>query len=306
MTGNALRRVLLALACATAALLSSCGGSTIASTLVPSRMIAFGDGMSDVGEVGGRRWTVNDGSVNIWAQQVAASYGMTLVAADQGGWGFARGGTRVADINAQIDAFVARSTFATNDVVMISAGVEDIKDQMDLYLAGNLAYQQLLDNVNQIGKDYGAVVQRLVNLGAKHILATGVYGLGVSPYARAVNQETLLNQLSYEGPKTCAGCPRSFNESFLIAINQLGATVLYVDAANYFNRVSNNPTSYLGSSGNAVDIACTTLLVTSCTPDTIVSGVNYDTYMFASDLYLTPASNRLFGSQAYTNIRNRW
>lgn len=305
MTGNALRRALLALTFVAAALLSSCGGSTIASALVPSRMIAFGDGMSDVGEVTGKRWTVNDGSVNVWAEQVATSYGMSLTAADQGGWGYARGGTKVADIAVQIDAFLAKSSFGQNDVVMVSAGMADIRDQMDLYMAGQLPYQQLLENVDLAGRNYGAVVQRLVNAGAKHILVTGVYGLGTSPYARALNQVALMNKLSYDGD-TCTGCSRAFNQAFLIAINKLGADVLYVDSANYFNSVYTNPGNYLGSGANADDIACTTLLVTECTPDTIVAGANYNVYMFASDLYLTPTSHRLFGVQAYNNIRGRW
>ena len=279
MTGIAMRRVLLALGCGVALLLSSCGGSTIASSLVPSR--------------------------NIWAEQVAASYGFPLIPAGQGGFGYARGGTRIPDLALQIDAFIANNSFGENDVVLVSAGVEEIAAQLALYLSGHLSYQQLLIDVNQAGKDYGAQVQRLVNLGAKHIVVTGTYGLGMSPYARATNQVGLMDQLSYKGD-TCTGCPRSFNESFLIAINQLGDNVLYVDAANYFNQVYSNPSNYLGSNANAQDVACTTALVVNCTPGTIVPGANYDQYLFAGEVYMTPAANRLGGVQTYNKIKGRW
>ncbi|MDO8276958.1 MAG: hypothetical protein Q7T63_02390, partial [Burkholderiaceae bacterium] len=74
MPRNWMRRAVLALACASATLLVACGEGTIESALVPSRYIAFGDGFSDVGQAG-TRYTVNDGGVTIWWEQLAAGFG---------------------------------------------------------------------------------------------------------------------------------------------------------------------------------------------------------------------------------------
>ena len=72
MTGLWLRRAVLLAASASSVLLAACGSSTIESALTPSRFIGFGDGFSDVGQTaGGTRHTVNDGSVSLWAEQIA-------------------------------------------------------------------------------------------------------------------------------------------------------------------------------------------------------------------------------------------
>ena len=63
MSFQRLRRALLLALCASSALLAACGGGNVESQLVPSRIIAFGDGFSDLGQ-GGTRYTVNDSSVN--------------------------------------------------------------------------------------------------------------------------------------------------------------------------------------------------------------------------------------------------
>ena len=93
MAANWMRRSLMVAACASAALLAACGSSTTESAISPQRMIAFGDGMSDVGQKG-TRYTVNDGSVNNWTLQVASGYGKSLAASSAGGKGYAAGNVR--------------------------------------------------------------------------------------------------------------------------------------------------------------------------------------------------------------------
>ena len=70
MSSHWMRRALLALASVSALLTAACGSGTIESQLQPSRIVVFGDGFSDLGQ-GGTRYTVNDGGINIWTQQVA-------------------------------------------------------------------------------------------------------------------------------------------------------------------------------------------------------------------------------------------
>ncbi len=187
------RRGVLTAACATAAAtLAGCGSSTIASALVPSRILSFGDGLSDLGQVSGQRYTVNDGSVNIWVQQLAARYNLTITAAATGGLGYAQGNARVLNpvdaaggsapsIKAQIDAFLATGSFGPKDLVLISGGLSDVIAEMQAFLNNTITSDQLRANVDQAGRDYGAQIIRLVNAGAKFILVTGVYGMGRSP-----------------------------------------------------------------------------------------------------------------------------
>ena len=94
MAANWMRRSLMVAACASAALLAACGSSTTESAISPQRMIAFGDGMSDVGQKG-TRYTVNDGSANVWSQYMASLFGAGLVAQAAGGQSYARGNARV-------------------------------------------------------------------------------------------------------------------------------------------------------------------------------------------------------------------
>lgn len=322
------RRGVLTAACATAAAtLAGCGSSTIASALVPSRILAFGDGQSDLGQVGGRRYTVNDGSVNVWVEQLAARYGQTITAAAVGGLGYAQGNARIVNpvdaaggsapsLAAQIDAFLATGTFGPKDLVLISGGVSDVVAEMRAFLDGTLTNDQLRANVDQAGRDYGAQIIRLVNAGAKFIVATGVYGMGRSPWAIELGQEALMDQLSFRG-STGNNQPRSFNEALLVTIVNQGANVLYVDGASFFNDLTRSPGSF--GLRDAVTVACNSVdagagigtgagQVNSalCTPATIPVGVDYTTTAFADRIYFGPQAHRQFGVRAFDLLRLRF
>jgi outer membrane lipase/esterase len=321
------RRGVLTAACATAAALAGCGSSTIESALTPSRIISFGDGFSDLGQAGASRYTVNDGSVNVWAQQFASSYGLTLASVADGGLSYARGNARVTNpvdaaggaaqsITAQIDTFLASNTFGANDVVLVNGGISDIVAQTQSFLGGAITNEQLLVNVDQAGKDLGAQVRRLVTAGAKYVVVVGSYGLGRSPWATAIGQTALLDKLSYSG-ETGASRPRAFNEALLVSVVDLGANVLYVDASFYFNLVTGSPTAYAFT--DATTIACTStdagagigtgagqINSALCNTGTIASGLDYSKYVFADRVYLTPQAHRLFGVYAFDAIRRRW
>jgi outer membrane lipase/esterase len=43
-----------------------------------------------------------------------------------------------------------------------------------------------------------------------------------------------------------------------------------------------------------------------CNTNTIVSGVDYNRYVFADRVYPTPQAHRLFGEYAYNRVRARW
>src|SRR3954470_22750944 len=101
MSCHWMRRALLALVPASALLLSGCGSGTIESQLQPGRIVVFGDGMSDLGQTSNAtvtqnaRYTVNDGSVNIWTQEVAVDFALTLATAASSGTSYATGNARI-------------------------------------------------------------------------------------------------------------------------------------------------------------------------------------------------------------------
>ena len=305
MAANWMRRSLMVAACASAALLAACGSSTTESAISPQRMIAFGDGMSDVGQKG-TRYTVNDGSVNNWTLQVASGYGKTLAASSAGGKSYAAGNARIVakpdaagsnttlTVKEQIDSFLASNTFTGDDLVMINGGISDVIANMATVNAGTMTTEQMITASRQAGTDFAAQIRRLVNAGAKHVLLVGVYPLGLSPYGAASGQVTNLTNITL-----------AFNNALKLSVVDLGYNVLYLDSANYYGNVYYTPTNY-APLNNSTTIACTTVLVTECTPATITPGYDYNTLLYASGFYFTPTAHRLLGNYGKTQISNRW
>jgi len=294
MTGKSSRRALLALACATMALLGACSSSEIVDPFTPTRILSVGDGFSDLGQ-DGKRYTVNDGSINIWTQYIAALYGLPLVASDQGGLSYARGDALVSSgpnsIVGQVDKLLAANKFAAGDLVVVNGGVADI---VTTAARTDITYDQKVASLNAAGLAMAEQVNRIVQAGATHILASGVWPLGQTPLGTETGQVTNLNNLTL-----------AFNNAFKIGMVNLGANVLWLDTATYYNNVYYNPTAY-PPLNNVVTKACTTVLVTDCTPATITPGFDYNTLLFANGVYPTPSGHRLLGSFAQIQVANRW
>jgi phospholipase/lecithinase/hemolysin len=295
------RRAALALVCGSvAALLAACGSGSVYHALKPTRFISVGDGFADVGQ-NGYRFTINDGTPN-WAQQLAASYGRTLTAAATGGWGYAQGyahvatpdatsGTNAPSVQQQIDQVMARDSFTDTDLVLVGGGIADIVDAVN---ATGISADTTAA-VKAAGTALGVQVNRLVQAGATHVVVSGVYDLGISPWARAGTHSSDITALT-----------TAYNDALKLSIVKLGANVLFVDPALFFNLIYNaNYLSY------PKDPVCTTPDATTCTNDTLLGGADPTQYLFADGLYFTPAAQRMFSSNsydqsAYTALQNRW
>lgn len=316
------RRTAAAVAlCASAALLAACGSSSTESALNPARVISFGDAFSDLGQTGGNRYTVNDGSTNHWLQQLAARFNRTITASAAGGTGYAMASGRITNkpdaagnaatltVTEQVDAFLAAgNAFAGDDLIVINAGIADVVTEGKAFLAGTQTEADMVARVQQAGRDLSAQARRLVAAGAKQVVVVGTYNLGITPWGQASGQVGALENASLR-----------FNEAFLVDAVNLGSNVLYVDVAYYFNLASDRDT--IGNFGlnNSVNVVCTSVdpgpgiglganRVNSalCTPSTVLAGANYNEYMFADELYVTPNLQRQFGDYAYDRVRNRW
>lgn len=312
-----LRRAFLVAACASSALLAACGGGDVASQLSPSRIVLFGDAFSDLGQRGSR-YTINDGTVNVWADRVAANYGKPLTTAASGGLAYATGSARVAaqpdaagnastpSVTQQIDSFLAGNSIGSQDLIIVSGGVGDVVAEIAKVQAGTQTSEQAFANLRQAGRDLGAQARRLVQAGGKHVVVVGTYNLGKSPWAIATKQENLLQTASSR-----------FNEEMLVSIVDLGSSVLYVDAALYLNLVTAAPTAYKFK--DSTTVVCTSVdpgpgigigagQVNSalCNNSTIGAGLDPALYIFADPIYITPTAARLLGDYAYSRIRERW
>jgi outer membrane lipase/esterase len=312
-----MRRAVLALASASALLLAACGSGTIESQLSPTRIVAFGDAFSDLGQ-NGSRYTVNDNTVNVWTQELAFSFGLNLTTASAGGTSYATGSARVSKtpdavgssatptITGQIDTFLSRDAITPNDLVLVNGGIDDIIAEDAQVRAGTQTREQMLANVGQAGRDLAAQVRRLVDAGAQHVVVVGPYDLSKSLWAINSQQTDLLYQAS-----------TAFNNQLLVNIVDLGQTVLYVDAALFYNIMTSLPGTY--GLTNATTAVCTSvdpgvgigiganqINSAQCTPSTVTAGVDYNQYVFADLVYATPAANRQFGTYAYTRVRQRW
>jgi outer membrane lipase/esterase len=315
-----LRRAWLAAAGASVLLLAACGGGDVVSAFTPSRIVVFGDGMADIGQgATGRRYTVNDGSVNNWTLQVARTYGLGLAPARAGGNSYAQGNARVLSatgaggdatarpVKAQVDAFLAAGSFAEGDLVLVNAGHSDLIVQGRAVIEGTQTQADAVTAAGSAGTELGRQVRRMVDAGARHVVVAGAYNLGRSPWAKQTAQESMLEAISTE-----------FNIKLKVELADLGGTnaVLYIDLPNQVNLYEGNPGNYgftnvdapvcnsrdpgegIGTGTNQVDSS-------ECTKATVVNA-SYDSYLFADRVYLTPRAHRNLGDFAVGRIRERW
>ena len=252
------------------------------------------------------------------ADFIASRYGKTVAPVSTGGLSYAQGNARVSSkpdaaghastptILEQIDSFLASKAFEPNDIAVVNGGISDLIVGMAAVQAGTLSSADFVAQAKQSGQALAAQVRRLVNAGAPHVLVAGTYDLSKTPWAVGIKQESLLADASLR-----------FNEGLLIALNDLGNKVLYVDAAYYVNLYTSVPGAYFFT--NAADPVCTSVdagngigigtgQVNSalCTASTLVSGANVDAYVFADKVYLSPSAHRQFGNYAYDKLRARW
>lgn len=318
MATNWMRRTVMVAACATAALLAACGSSTIESALTPDRFIAFGDAFSDVGQKGAR-YTVNDGSVNNWTQQLASRYGKTITPAASGGLSYATGNARITakpdaagdattlTVTEQIEKFFKDGrSFGANDVVFVNAGTSDVIAGVAAVRAGTLSKDDMLAETRKAGQELATQVRRLITAGAKYVVVMSTYDMSKSLWATAINEASLLHDAS-----------TSFNTGLSVGIVDLGANVLSIDAAYYVNLYTNAPGSYgfdnattpvctSVDAGNGIGIGTGQVNSALCTAATLLPGANQNKYVFADAVYLTPSAHRQLGDYAYDRLRARW
>ncbi|GAP37755.1 SGNH/GDSL hydrolase family protein [Piscinibacter sakaiensis] len=200
------RAVRRAAAVATLAVLAGCGGGQQLVAFAPQRILALGD-ESSVITAEGRKYTVNalntDGTAldctasPLWIQYVSNTFGLVFpqcnpnaVAAPRSRI-LATSGAKVADVTAQIDAFLAAGDgFGATDLVTVMVGANDVLEQYKRY--PNASAAEITAAVEAAGAALADQVNRVANAGGKVLLAK-VIDLGQTPYAlaeQAANTDT--------------------------------------------------------------------------------------------------------------------
>ena len=320
MAAHWIRRIALAAAaCASAALLAACGSSTVESAFKPNRLIAFGDGFTDIGQKGSS-YTVNDGSVNNWTLEVASLYNLALTPVAAGGLSYAQGNARITatpdaagdastpTLTRQIDTFLATQQFSSGDLILMNGGESDIIAGMAAVNAGAQTQEQFLAAMRQAGQEMAAQIKRLSDAGAQHIFVTGTYDLSRTPWAIGIGQQSLISDAS-----------KNFNNGLLANIADLSKTVAFMDVAYYVNLFQGSPGNYGFSDsvtpvctsvdpGPGIGIGAGEVNSALCTASTLIASASGtgDLYVFADKVYLTPAPQRLFGTYVYDFLSTRW
>lgn len=313
-----LRRAFLAVACLSSLLTACGGGESVVSKFQPTRVVSFGDAFSDIGQRAGAQYSINDATRVNWTQEFAARYALSLAPSSSGGTSYAIGSARVTarpdaagdastpTITDQVNAFLAASRPDANDIVIVSGGTSDVLAEVAAYRAGTQDAATTTSHLAQAGRELGAQVRRLIDAGAKHVLVTGVYNLGRSPWAASTGQAPFIEALT-----------GSFNNALLVSIVDFGSTTLYVDAALFYNLVTANPIAY--GVTDVFSVACTSVdpgagigigagqvNSTLCTDATLNAGVASATALFADPVYFTPIGQVRFGDYAADRLRARF
>jgi outer membrane lipase/esterase len=252
-----------------------------------SNMYFFGDSSTDAGFYGAR-FTVNPGLV--WAQNLGATYGLTITTVAKGGTDFAQGGTNVDSpsplvpagapdrpLSTQVTELLKISpTLDSNAFYGVSAGYNDLLTNVSYAQAGLITPDQVQANVALAAKQDALQVARLGAAGAKYIVVLNLYDIGRSPFgvANPAAQFGSLVQL--------------YNLTLNAALDKLPYQVIRVNTAQLFNEMLANP-AFFGFT-NVTAPACTVPSSLNCTPSTLVAPNAAQTYLFSDSLHPTPAA----------------
>jgi phospholipase/lecithinase/hemolysin len=301
----------MALALAAAAALAACGGGTSTiDAFKPATIVSFGDETSLL-LPDGRRHGVNGLTAEkaldcklypVWTQYLATQYGLNFAecnpdnVVDPKAKMRAVAGARAADLAGQIDAYAAQGGFGDAALATVLIGAHDV---LALYADyPTRSRSELLADARALGRSVGVQVNRLIERGVKVIVST-VPDQGLTPFALAqkaaytdINRADLLSDLTYE-----------FNAGIRTTISNDGRSVGLVLADEMTQAMVKSPSSF--SLSNVTERVCAaTVSAPACTTDTLVSGGNASTWLWADDLNLGPNPQQRLGLLAASRAAN--
>ena len=294
------------------------GFSTPAQSQQFSRVVVFGDSLSDAGYfrpvLGAAgvpatllpilgRFTTAPGPV--WSELVAAYYGAPTGPSNvSNGNIFAQGGARVATnssstptgaaqrpVTTQIGEYLTRTggTADPNALYAIWAGANDVIQTLGAVSAGAITSDQASTAIQTAA---GAEIQQIARLraaGARYIVVFGLPNIGATP------------GLTAAGATASAGATQlsaGFNTALFVGLAQNGIRVIPVDSFSFLSEIRANPSGF--GFTNITTPACGPFPPFSSAPDALFCPPNVwaaananQTYLFADGIHPTTAGHAL-------------
>lgn len=298
--------------------LVGCGGGSRVADFHPTRILSFGDETSVI-TADGRKYTVNavvsgtstvDCSANlIWVQALAKNYGLVFPQCNPGAVAAPTGrilavpGAKIADLPAQIDAFVAADRLLDHDLATVLAGANDV---VELYRQfPTQSADALVAAAEARGTALADQVNRISLTGARVVVAT-VLRQGQTPFGvaeQAANPTSnpgradLLNRLSDRlNAKLRIGLINDGRKIALVLADERISTI--VSRPGDFSFVNATQAACLAS---AAPPACTTQTLTTSSTGTAADG---STWLWANDFNLSAGGQSRFGDAAVAAANN--
>lgn len=253
-----------------------------------SNTLFFGDSLTDSGSFG-FQFSTNPGPV--WAQNIAANYGIDLLPANQGGSNYAEGGARLTGLPGigagpaltatpvlqQVQSYLASTGGKAdpNALYALWAGANDI-----FWLAGG----NEADIPAYVSKTIGEHVTAIGMLraaGAQYVVVPLIPDIGTSPFGMS------------QGPAGSAGLTQlteSYNSNLMLALQVQGISVIPADTFSLLQEVQADPGAY--------GFDNVTLPVCGTTPSPMcMTGVNFpegleNTFLFADGVHPTTGGHQ--------------
>jgi hypothetical protein len=318
------RRALAGSAAGLALLLASCGGGTERVTpFEPTRYIAFGDELSVLTKEApqGRKYSVNalasDGSIScatstssqptlLWTQRLGGEFGFVFEecnpsARPVSAFSFAAPGAKSADFIDQLAAArVVHGPFGCKDLMSVLIGANDVFDLFEnVYLADPTpsTATTITNELSARGARLGRAIAALTDNNGPSVIVSTIPLVNLTPWARQIstdrpdiNAQNVLRQFS-----------DAFNTALRVNIPNDGSRWGLVELDALLQAGFNNPGTYgLNNVRDAVCLA-STWNTADCSTATLVPNGNPNTWLWASDKWMSWQAHNRLGSFA----RNR-
>lgn len=293
-----------------AAVLSACGGGDQVEQFKPERIVAFGDELSvlDDSTAPTRKHTINalktDGTIDctlnpLWIQYLASAYSLVFSECNPSAVATssetrAVAGARVADVAAQIDAFVATGGFNGKTLVTVLAGHHDVRAQYLLMRApsSTVSEADATAAVDAAGAALAAQVNRIAAAGGKVLIST-IPNLAQTPFGVA-------EQLATPGSAdVLSRLTAAFNSRLRVGLTNDGRKIGLILLDEPVDSIARGVSGF----ANVTAAACNVTPTTTCTTNTLVVTGATDTYLWADTLFLSPAGQRLLGTLAVSRAQ---
>ena len=296
--------------CALTITLAACGGGgKIYLPFTPTALHTFGDGLVDAGQTG-KRYTINSTGTNppikSLPEIVAQGYGLPLTPEQQGGNAWGQGKSSVADMQTQINTRLAAGNFTDGDLIIISAGMEDVMRETESALNGTSNLGLAMANVQTQARLLVRQLEVLERAGASHIYVLPVYDMGRTPWAYK------LGQTHVSATRIATDLSNAFHDEVLRESyrNSFINKTLFSPTLRTRMAQFTNPADFAGATGitNASDPVCKPpgdVDAALCLDNNLVDAA-YLQYAFADGYHPTPGILGSLAGMALDEVKNRW